>query len=883
MRQFKAIVPFVLFLVLVLLLLPTTAEAATVGSGACGENVTWTLDDQGTLTISGTGPMKYATPWQQYATSVQKVVIEEGVTTICEAAFFDFSNLAEISIPNTVTILDNGALWGCTSLQEVTLPAELKTVSNYLFHHCTSLTEVTIPEGVTSIGTNAFYNCKNMVSVAIPSSMTTIGDAAFRYCDSLETVWYTGSQAQTEAISIAANNDPLTAAIWQYDASPAFSGTCGDDLTWSLDHSGTLTISGTGPMERHYSPMDYPWYDSRSFIKKVVVQSGVTVISQHAFSYLTNLSKVLLPNTVTTIEDSAFSSCKALTQITLPEGLTTINQLAFAHSGLTGITIPASVDLIAWIPFDGCEQLEYIHVAEGSQHYAHDSRGVLFNKDKTFLAQAPGKLSGHYTIPETVTHVQPLAFYSCKQLKSLSVGTAMIDLGNFGQELEDLYYCGTPAQWDALQKDFYEDPKQIHYNCIVGTCGDTLGWALDSTGTLSILGSGPMNDYTYSSSPLLNAPPPWANYKGSIKKIILDDSVTTIGSQAFQNCVFLNTVQLGTELTKIGSSAFAECLSLDSLDLPTSVSQIGTNAFSGCTQFQTVRYAGSRKDRNDIDISDGNSCLTDATWNYGIASIFSGSCGENLTWTLDEDGLLTISGTGAMESYTTAGEAPWYEYCSEIKTVVIGDEVTSIGGFSFYRCQELTEVTIGSRVTTIEKRAFSHCKKLSAITFGSQVTTISRYAFNQCESLKTVTLPDGLTTIEMWVFNQCSSLEEITLPATLTTVGNYAFADCKALRDVYYGGFLVQWEDISIGYSNEPLLEATLHYLRQPGDMNDDGQKDTDDAVYLLLHILFGAETYPIDSTVDLDINGDGKADTDDAVYLLLNVLFGEETYPLAV
>lgn len=101
------------------------------------------------------------------------------------------------------------------------------------------------------------------------------------------------------------------------------------------------------------------------------------------------------------------------------------------------------------------------------------------------------------------------------------------------------------------------------------------------------------------------------------------------------------------------------------------------------------------------------------------ASAQSGTCGENLTWTLSND-ILTISGTGAMNGYSSYSNAPWYSYCSSITTVIIEDEVTSIGEWAFYNCSGMTSVTIGESVTSIDYRAFEGCSSLTSVVWNAK-------------------------------------------------------------------------------------------------------------------------------------------------------------------
>ena len=148
----------------------------------------------------------------------------------------------------------------------------------------------------------------------------------------------------------------------------------------------------------------------------------------------------------------------------------------------------------------------------------------------------------------------------------------------------------------------------------------------------------------------------------------------------------------------------------------------------------------------------------------------SGTCGDNLTWTLDDEGTLTISGTGSMYDYSYSSSAPWYSYRSSIKSVVIGDSVTSIGD----------------------------------------------YAFRYCSSLTSVVIPDSVTSIGNDAFYSCGSLTSVVIGDSVTSIGEGAFYYCSALKDVYYTGNEEEWQAIAIDSGNSALTNATIHYNYVP-------------------------------------------------------------------
>ena len=176
----------------------------------------------------------------------------------------------------------------------------------------------------------------------------------------------------------------------------------------------------------------------------------------------------------------------------------------------------------------------------------------------------------------------------------------------------------------------------------------------------------------------------------------------------------------------------------------------------------------------------------------------SGTCGENLTWDLT-NGVLTISGTGAMTNFEYQG-APWYSYKSSITEVTIGNSVTSIGGSAFYRCTGLTSITIPNSVTSIGNDAFRGCSGLTSITIPNSVTSIGEWAFCQCSGLTSITIPNSVTSIGSNAFYGCSGLTSITIPNSVTSIGESAFWGCTGLTSITIPNSVTSIGVVAFGY-----------------------------------------------------------------------------------
>ena len=197
----RRVLSIVLCLCLLVGLVPFSAAAAnTVQSGTCGDNLTWTLDNDGVLTISGTGEMSnYPYPWENptpWGQEIKSVVVENGVTSIGDYAFWECDNMTSITLPEHMTRIGECAFSGCTALESIVLPEGITDIYYSTFGSCTALKSVTIPEGITTIANSAFYSCTSLTQIIIPESVTSIEDRAFGNSRNLQKVCFKGDAPQ---------------------------------------------------------------------------------------------------------------------------------------------------------------------------------------------------------------------------------------------------------------------------------------------------------------------------------------------------------------------------------------------------------------------------------------------------------------------------------------------------------------------------------------------------------------------------------------------------------------------------------------------------------------------------------------------------------------
>ena len=727
------------------------------------------------------------------AKKLTKVEIPEIIQNVELDAFMYCSSLTEFTVPKSVKVL---YLSGCTSLQEITfnsvieelyvdscssltnvaLPNTLKKVD---FSFCTAIETLELPDGVTSA---MFTGCSKLGTMTLPAGFTEVADNMFKNCSFLKGVEFEGEVTR----------------IGDY----AFSNCAmlGASLPYTVKHIGAHSYEYTAKtmFSASYNLESIGEYAFRGCSKLYYVSVDVKTISKYAFYNCTALDTLYIDFGIENIEEYAFYNT-ALTSVELPISVTKLGSNAFNYENF---------DLILENKVKPSEFLYSTYYSSdttyGNNNITSNNYSYVIYNGEAYLTKYSGSetsvtvpdiidgypvvaLVGTFYnnssltevyIPDSITWVDYDAFYNCNNITAF-----YLYADNKPDNWHDSWNHNKTTYWDyqgVVSENGFDFAVIGEEAYIVGCNGTDADLVIPNTVNNKTI-KGFMGEVFDGNT--------------TIRTISIPETFVELPDKLFYNCISLTEIAIDN-IKIIGKETFYGCTSLKEITLSSSLLSIGSNAFYNCS-LETV---------------------TAPT----IALPF-----------LDNSNFKTVVINGGKEIPKSA-----FDSCNSLTSIVISDNVTSIGNWAFYSCDSLATVKIPNSVKSIGDYAFSNCSSLESVIYGenSQLISIGANAFADCSALTSIAIGDRVTSIGSdafygcdnlkynlknnlrylgndnnlylylahtidtsitdviidnyckiigdYAFNNCSSLTSIEIPDSVISIGESAFASCSSLTSI---------------------------------------------------------------------------------------------------
>ena len=678
---------------------------------------------------------------------LRKITLPDNISSIGGCAFSGCKNLSNINIPDSVTLIDSqafeetgiksislknlnistleyGVFENCSKLESIELPSTITTIDSSVFYGCSSLKSIEIPEGVTSIGNYAFEDCESLKNIEIKGNITSIGSDAFYNCNAEgfnidNGGYYLGNGDNDYYYLVAIDSNTTECSI---------KNECKIMAKSLFNHASELL-----KLELPESFIDYSSNEEMLIGCTKLEEITFNSCNQYAYrlfnktSYKMNTIKKVILKQVPS-GDSTYKMFYdfAANEIEVCEGITSLANFTFYGCTATKYTLPSTLKSISYEAFEASsiKELDLSNMQSGA------TLGNSLFKDCKSLKSV--------ILPSDLSYIYNSMFSGCTALESIKIPSTVTSI-----------YASAFSGCSKL--------KNVEF----------------SNNITSIM------EYAFGSCT-------------SLEEVIIPDKVTKLADNAFNNCTGLKTVVLPPKLTSIGTNAFYNCTKLINV-----VNLSSLNIVAGASTYGYVGYWAktihSSLDEQAvlIDIDDYSFLIDGGVYLYS----YNGTATDLV---LPES--IEYNGT----TYTEYAIDKYVFKSKNITSVVIPNSVTAIGEEAFYQCS-LKSLTVPESVKRIDDNAF-YGNDISSLVFegdtmdyiGENAFTYNKMksvtlpgttkfgtnAFYNCTLLETVIMKDGTTALSTSMFNNCSVLKNVTLPSTLETIGQSAFYNNYKLTEI---------------------------------------------------------------------------------------------------
>ncbi|MBQ3517801.1 MAG: leucine-rich repeat protein [Clostridia bacterium] len=572
-------------------------------------------------------------------------------------------------------------------------------------------------------------------------------------------------------------------------------GTFGEDnnLTWVLDNTGLLSISGKGKMQDMYV-QDYPWYSYADQITAVKIQNGVQNVGTYMFEEYDNLETVEIGESVLVIGKYSFNFCDNLRSVTIPKSLRRVDEQAFFM----------------------CPLLSDVHIADASLwcglEFMSAHANPLYNGADLLF---DGKIVTEITAPDFVTEIGNYQFYGCQSLEKIKLHADVTVIGTAAfancPSLRAIYCEKADDQIHKILDTNSELDKELFVGSPDEQDKITDGDVIEKDGVLYSADMTVLRGFTEAVAAELVVPETVTGIADgafrncfALQNITLPDGITELPDLLFENCRNLQNVTFSDKLTAIGNRVFSGCIRLEEIILPATVSDIGEYAFSSCRELHSMTLPKAVTALADGVFADCARMeeinLPEALQTVGNNAFYNCYNLKEITLpkTVTKLGTSAFYGCAALTAMTLPDgitELPEQIFygCYNLTDVVLPSALTGIGRYAFYDCIALRDLQLPDTLMKIGEYAFFGCESLTEIVIPPAVTQLEDSSFKACLFLAKITLPEGLQLIGNEAFRYCQTLDALYIPATITSLDESAFDQCYYLKKIYFGGNKEQW------------------------------------------------------------------------------------------
>ena len=768
--------------------------------------------------------------------------IKEGTRLIADYTFSGkSSSLTSVIIPESVVGIGEHAFYNCDALTYIRIPSSVKNIGRESFYDCAQLAFVDLSEGVETIDSYAFYSCPSLTHITIPSTLISIGEQAFYTGDALAVYVEATTPPMLGNYAFNASNTTcylLCGLLGEYVASSAWSNLFGGfveycpsdndynfessemNAQWQFIQEGqgnywTIgTDAGSASWRNHalYVTHDGSTFEynhdaastSWAYIPVSLTTSDTIFLSwkgegetccDYAYAYLIPAGSLPTAGS-TTLPEGAIAITNKLNQQTAWQ-LDTITpnvegnyNLCFMwtndeSSGTSSVVIDdVYIGSTASLSVNKCGDDLYWTLADSTLTITGSGAMYEYAKMQMIPWYNQRNNIAYVSLPDGLTNIARNAFYNCDALRTVNIPNGVTSIGR------DAFYSCDALTTITLPNTVTNIGNRVFYDCYNLSSAINIPEGVTAIGDSTFYNCNRMTSITIPNTVTSIGTYAFYNCDG-ISDIIIPNGVTTINDHTFYNCDGFTSIIIPNSVTSIGIYAFGYCYNLASVTIGNAVSSLADYAFYNCSVLDIVYVLSQTPPALGTNalystplcyILAGTLAAYQASdWaNYVSGFVEQGQCGDNLYWTIS-DGVLSITGSGAMYDYTAEALAPWYGQLANITTINLPDGLTSIGAWAFYDCDAISSISIPNTVTTIGNEALYHCSSLTSLSIPDAVTTLGYEAFANCTLLANVSLGSSVTSIGGYAFSYCPALAKMTLKSeTPPTIGDYIFSNSSA-------------------------------------------------------------------------------------------------------